>query len=470
MKKNDFIKIISNLRKNIQSPLFYANCFLDYNYNNKIYEDYFKKISLISYLKLISLLFINIILLIGIIIFKSKKNNNNFNLKKNKIVIIGHRIDSALNEDFYFFEIIKYFKSKSINFSLFQINHINSNLKSPNLINNYMKFKDELFLFFNITFSITKSVKQLNRIRAIKHNKFYFSLAFITFFLSNRTFNNLRIPLQINNIFKNSKKNYKIFITYEGYHWEKVLFGMIKKSNSTRKINNKLFAVQHSFIPSNNKNFFDFYNSDFNCDYLLLSGSILYKKVIKNFPYTINIGATKKNQIKKFTKSKNEKFILFLPSSNQKELEYLLDLLFKIHKFYPNYKFIWRSHPFMSSKLDNLFREYPQIEFSKKNDLNYDLSRSKIALYSISSSIIKAVSYGVRPVYVKNPDFDIDPLEDLRNSWKVKINNYKNINNFFNYDKNKQILKDMVISSLYCRGYFENFKKRKIISLLDEQL
>lgn len=61
MKKNDFIKIISNLRKNIQSPLFYANCFLDYNYNNKIYEDYFKKISLISYLKLISLLFINII-------------------------------------------------------------------------------------------------------------------------------------------------------------------------------------------------------------------------------------------------------------------------------------------------------------------------------------------------------------------------------------------------------------------------
>ena len=124
----------------------------------------------------------------------------------------------------------------------------------------------------------------------------------------------------------------------------------------------------------------------------------------------------------------------------------------------------------MSSKLDNLFREYPQIEFSKKNNLNYDLSRSKIALYSISSSIIKAVSYGVRPVYVKNPDFDIDPLEDLRNSWKVKINNYKNINNFFNYDKNKQILKDMVISSLYCRGYFENFKKRKIISLLDEQL
>ena len=468
MKKNDFTKIVSNLRKNIKSPYIYANCFLDYNYNNKIYVNYFKNISLFSYFKIILLFLMNIILLTGIILFKSKKIYNNYNFKKNKIIIIGHRINSMINKDFYFFELIKYFKSKSISFSLFQINHINTNSKSPYLINNYMSIKDELLLFLKIIFSIIKVIKQINRFLTIKNNKIYFNLVFITFLLSNKTLNNLRIPMQIHNIFKNDKKIHKIFVTYEGYHWEKVFFGITKNSNSINK-NNKLFAVQHSFISSKNKNFFDFNNSAFNCDYILSSGSILFNKVIKFFPSTINIGATKKNEIKTSFKSKNSKFILFLPSSNHKELEYLLSLLFKIHKFYPNHKFIWRSHPFMSSKYSHLFEKYPQIEFSK-NDLEYDLSRSKIGLYSISSSIIKAVCYGVRPIYVKNPDFDIDPLEDLRNSWKVKINNYKNINNFYNYDKNKQNLRNMEISSKYYKKYFENFKTLAIAKLLDEEL
>ena len=72
-EKNDFTKIVSNLRKNIKSPYFYANFFLDYNHNNKIYVDYFKNISFFSYLKLFLLIFKNIFLLIGVIIVKSKK-------------------------------------------------------------------------------------------------------------------------------------------------------------------------------------------------------------------------------------------------------------------------------------------------------------------------------------------------------------------------------------------------------------
>ena len=71
-----------------------------------------------------------------------------------------------------------------------------------------------------------------------------------------------------------------------------------KKSNSIKKINNKLFAVQHSFIPSNNKNFFDFYNSDFNCDYLLLSDLSYIKKSLRNFHILLISEPTKKNQIK----------------------------------------------------------------------------------------------------------------------------------------------------------------------------
>ena len=75
-----------------------------------------------------------------------------------------------------------------------------------------------------------------------------------------------------------------------------------KKFKFKNKLNNKIFAVQHSYISSTNKNFFDFNNLDFNCNYLLSSGSILFNKVNKLFPSTINIDAQKK-MILKLSKS-----------------------------------------------------------------------------------------------------------------------------------------------------------------------
>ena len=123
----------------------------------------------------------------------------------------------------------------------------------------------------------------------------------------------------------------------------------------------------------------------------------------------------------------------------------------------------------MSSDLKKLSKKYPHIEFSN-NELDYDLRRSKLAFYSISSSIITAVCYGVRPIYVKNPNFNIDPLEELSNPWKQKINSYKNINNFLNYDNNKQLLKYMKISSRHYKNYFENFNKSKINKLLNAKI
>ena len=468
MKKNDYTKIITSLRKNIKSPYLYSNYFLDYNYSNEIYLKFFKKISFFSYVKIISLLFKNIILLIGVIIIKSKKYFKKFNIKKNNLIIIGHRINNDINQDFYFFELIKYFKSQSIDYSLFQINHINAKL-NPYLINNYMSLKSEILLFLKMFSSILILFMQTKKNCQIKENKIYFYLVILTFFISNKTLNNLRIPLQILNIINNDKTSHKIFITYEGYHWEKVFFGLIKNSNKKLKKKNQIFALQHSFISENNKNFFDFSNSYFNCDYLLSSGSILYKKVMKFFPNTINLGATKVNLSKKIKKSKYQECILFLPSSNKDELEYLFKVLLKIKDLYPNYKFIWRSHPFLLSINNNFFKKYPQIEHSK-NDLYYDLSRSKIAFYSISSSIIKAVCHGVRPIYVKNPIFNIDPLEDLLNSWKVKINNYKNLNKIFNYENDNKIIEDMKSSSKYYRSYFEKIKLSKIRDLLDEKI
>ena len=134
---------------------------------------------------------------------------------------------------------------------------------------------------------------------------------------------------------------------------------------------------------------------------------------------------------------------------------------------FPSYKYIWRSHPFMNYDIKKISKKYPFIEFSN-NELHYDFKRSKLAFYSISSSIIKAVCYGVRPVYVKNSFIDVDPLEELSNPWKVKIHNYKSINKLLNYDYNNELFKHMIFSSIYCNKYFERFKISKIKKLINE--
>ena len=101
MKKNEFLQIIRKLRKNISSPYIYANYFFDYNNSDYIYSKYFKnKISLLSYLKVFFLIFVNIILIIGVII--KSKIYEKFNYKNNKIIIIGHRINEKSRRIFIF--------------------------------------------------------------------------------------------------------------------------------------------------------------------------------------------------------------------------------------------------------------------------------------------------------------------------------------------------------------------------------
>ena len=467
MKKNEFFQIIRKLRKNISSPYIYANYFFDYNNSDYIYSKYFKnKISLLSYLKVFLLIFVNIILIIGVIIIKSKKSHEKFNYKNSKIIIIGHRINEKSRSDFYFFELIKYFKSKSIRFNLYQINHIKSKSNNPFLINSYMSLKNEIKLLFRIISSLLSVISILKKNIKLKNNKIYFYFIIISCFLSNKSLNNIRIPEQIYNIFKFEKKNTKIFVTYEGYHWEKVLFGLLQNSNNFN--NNYIYALQHSYIAINNKNFFDFSNKLFNPDFLLTSGLIMHDKVKLLFKNTINLGSTKKNEKKNIiNKFKNSNYIIFLPSSNKRELNYLLNLLLYMYDNFPSYKYIWRSHPFMNSDIKKISKKYPFIEFSN-NELHYDFKRSKLAFYSISSSIIKAVCYGVRPVYVKNSFIDVDPLEELSNPWKVKIQNYKSVNKILNYDNNKELFKYMIFSSIYCNKYFERFKISKIKKLINE--
>ena len=464
MKKKDLFLIIKKLRREAHSPYIYANYFFDLNNTNYIYKNYFLKISVISYFKVILLFFVNIFTYFIAVIIKSKNSDKKSNFSKQKRnIVIGHKINN-LNSDFYFYNLINFFKSKSLKYSLYQINHANKKKSKINLINYYMSFKYELLLFYRIYASSIDLLKFLSK-NLNKNNKFYFTIIILTFHLSNKTAHNLRIPIQIKNILSYHNKNSNIFVTFEGIHWERVLFGILFDLNKKNNNNFKSFAVQHSYVPLNKKNFFDFYNKKFNPSHILTSGSILKTKLDQFFFNTYNIGSTKKQKILNSQKLKKPSFIIFLPSSNKYEIKNLLNLILKIHDHFPEYNYIWRGHPFNKNNLSNLFKNYPKIELSY-NDLDYDLRRSKLAFYTISSSIINAVCYGVRPIYVENKFFDIDPLEELSNPWKLTVKNFPNLNNYFNFDNNIKLKKFMEISSSYYRKYFEEFKINQVYKLL----
>ena len=159
MTKNELNLLIHKFRSDIDSPYLYANYFFDYDHLDNLHFRYFKKkITIISYLKIIFKILLNFFFIFGAIIIKSNK------LEKKKIklhnkVIIGHKINNQKN-DFYFFELVKYFKLNSIKFNLFQINHLSSKSKNIFLINNYMNLNDELKLIIKII-SLIKNIKDL---------------------------------------------------------------------------------------------------------------------------------------------------------------------------------------------------------------------------------------------------------------------------------------------------------------------
>lgn len=470
MKKNDLYNLIYRVRKNIKSPYLYANYFLDFNNTEKIYKKFFKeKITLYSYIKIIFLLFRNILFYIVLFIYKSnyfKKDNNNFKIKN--IVIIGHRINDLKKNDFYFFKLIKYLKSNNIRYSLFQINHLNKKDKYD-VINYYMDLKKEIILFFKLFKSLSRLNEEIGSVLRLKKHKLYFILVIILFHFSNLTAHNLRIPIQINSILSNKMRNINLFITFEGLHWERVLFRKFSANHKIATKKSKVYGLQHSYISLNNKNFFDYSNQLFNPNFILSSGSILQNKIKLNFLDCLNIGSLKMNTNIKYSRLNNPKNIIFLPSSNVIEFEHLLKTLLAIYKKYPDYNYIWRNHPFIGNKIKDIFSNYKNIIVSN-NELNDDLKRSKLAFYTISSSIIPAVCFGVRPIYVKNNHFSIDPLENIDNIWKLTSVNLPDINDIYNYEKNHSLLSLMKKTSKYYKKYFESFNPSIIKKIINENL
>ena len=216
-----------------------------------------------------------------------------------------------------------------------------------------------------------------------------------------------------------------IFTTFEGHAWERVVYASSRKINPNIKCVGYqqaiIFNSQHSVIRSLG----DFFDPDF----ILCSGQYSFRK-IKNANLVdenklLLFGSNRTTGLVNEIKKKN-KTILFLPEGDLKEVLLLIDLAYDLASKNSDYKFILRFHPLTNVKKLINKRSYlnslpSNIELSK-DSLEEDY-KSFFAIYRGSTSIIKAIEFGLVPIfYNSSNERHNDALEDIKFRYELSDN------------------------------------------------
>ena len=402
--------------------------------------------------------------------FRYFKRKIEVNVKKKSILIISNFISNKyiFQNDFYFSHLIKNLKKNSFNIYYRNIQEKNNIDIKKNFF--YLSSSDRNF--FRDIYYIFKFIYKLLKLRLFYVNADTFgSKAINKCFDINNVTSTLSNINEVNKIIKFIEKcePNKIFFTYEGYAWEKLLILKIKKKYP----NKLLFGFYFSIISKYQNSPFFPKIKQLKPDYILTSGNVQKKKFVRckfRDNEIINIGSNKKflNLKKKIDLKKNKNVIL-LPEAFIEEVLCFISFAKCSEAISGN--FILRLHPSFleNNELIKIIKNNilnTNIFISNRN-FNEDLSVSKVAIYRGSSSIIEAINYGLLPAYlsIKN-ELSINPLYEVSKYIK-KINTSLDLKKIINIDS-YLYYKDFAKIQNYCKEYFmlENQANiKKIISL-----
>ena len=404
------------------SALFFKGFFSFFIYSGK---------KLLWYLILGIFKFFHAILRYYILGDRIKKDSRTFN-----DVFISHFLnDSFVNHksDFYFFDLpSKISKSKKsslqlyINFSNKYSNYLDDyDIDKPfasKLLPKYLPLFQELkirVLLFREAISILKVKTSSNFEKRVKYQAAIDSI-------SSTTHSNYRLAISIQQFIK--KNNIKrVFTTYEGHPWERLIFAMARKINpSVVCIGYQhaiLFKKQHAIKRKLEKNF--------EPDYILFSGKkgLNSFKAIDYLPsnrlilFGTNRLETKRKKVLNLSSDKKKAFLI-LPEGDLIESVPLTKFVLQLALKYPQFQFIFRYHPITNvnqviRQCPLLKQNLPNVKLSNESFTN-DLARAQFVIYRGSTTIIKAVQNGLIPLYYqKKNEITIDPLFDIQ---QEKIN------------------------------------------------
>jgi hypothetical protein len=242
---------------------------------------------------------------------------------------------------------------------------------------------------------------------------------------SGSTLSAFRIQRQISDLLDRLKPRILLF-TYEGHSWERLLAA----STKTDGRNITSVGYQHASISRLQHAACRPLGMPFDPDCLFASGHV-GKKRLMNSPLNPKLGITviggNRAAVQRTANAKTDKTpcILVLPEGLLSECALLLNYSIECAKLNSALRFIWRLHPILT--FENLVNKCPHFKILPENvrfsndSLESDINQATHVLYRGTTAVVKALSLGLRPLYLSIPgEMTIDPLYDL-NVWKAVL-------------------------------------------------
>lgn len=118
--------------------------------------------------------------------------------------------------------------------------------------------------------------------------------------------------------------------------------------------------------------------------------------------------------------------VLVLPEGYAEECRLLFNSAMRAAQQLPEIQFVFRCHPVLPfekvrSLLDQDPDRLPNVTVSQRPSITQDFEAASAVLYRGSSSVLYAILYGLKPIYLhQDRSRDVDPLFELT-SWKERV-------------------------------------------------
>ena len=249
-----------------------------------------------------------------------------------------------------------------------------------------------------------------------------------------------------------------IIVPYEGHAFERIAFSTARLASPTIKC----VSYQHTGVFRLSNAIRQTLSSQYNPDIILTAGSdgkleLERTPSLKDIPVSI-LGSTRGKveysgapEIKSL---KNGYACLVIPEGFNSECMSLFRFSLICARQSPDIKFVWRLHP--SITFDHLKSNYQELRNLPENIIlstdtfENDIKRCNWVLYRGTTAIYKAISGGLRPIYLSIPDeISIDPLYKLK-IWRTIVIKPVDFFNCINKDINS-----------FWEYHFDNFEMAK---------
>jgi len=387
------------------------------------------------------------------------------NIESSKFIFFSHIINKESifeKKDFYFKdlpnELINNKKS-----TFFYLNHTRNRVKPrfrKKIIPNYLPVNVEIQILLNCFLNVFSILKLSYDNKFQKRVILKSSIESI----SPSTLKNCRFYFIVRDIIKKSNCN-KIFTTYEGHSWERIVYYSSKEHgkniNTYGYHNTVVFKNQHSLKRN-------LYNN-FDPDFVICKGKgvvdFFTKNKFRSPKYIINIGSDL--NCKKAVKIKTNDNFLILPEADIEECKKLFVFTLKLSQSIPNSLFIFRLHPMTSKKL--FLKSISNLKFSENLKLSNqsiedDFKQTGICIYRGSTAVLKAIRCGLRIIYANITYMNIDALSFLN----IKTLSIKDINELRNIMNDKNGFQNYTLSiQKKINKYFSPKNNNVLINMID---